>query len=127
MEPGNNKSSFKLRSGNKPSPMQLSGVSPMKNDKEKLSREEEIKIAQEKSKKEYAKKVAKATKAYGIEAAKRKRDDANQKAANDYYLKTGILPAPDAKDPEARRLYNKMVTEYDTPVTKEEVERLTKK
>jgi hypothetical protein len=35
MEPGNNKSSFKLRSGNKPSPMQLSGISPMKNDKKK--------------------------------------------------------------------------------------------
>ena len=33
MEPGNNKSSFKLRSGNKPSPAQLSGVSPMKSDK----------------------------------------------------------------------------------------------
>ena len=33
MEPGNNKSSFKLKSGNKPSPTQLSGVSPMKSDK----------------------------------------------------------------------------------------------
>jgi len=31
MEPVNNKSAFKLRSGNKPSPMELSGVSPVKH------------------------------------------------------------------------------------------------
>ncbi len=30
MEPGNNKSAFKLRSGNKPSIAKLTGVSPMK-------------------------------------------------------------------------------------------------
>jgi hypothetical protein len=41
MEPGNNKSSFKLRSGNKPSPMQLSGISPMKNDKKKKQKKTE--------------------------------------------------------------------------------------
>jgi len=35
MEPGNNKSVFKLKSGNKPSMAKLAGVSPMK--KEKLS------------------------------------------------------------------------------------------
>ena len=33
MEPANNKSAFKLRSGNKPSIAQMAGVSPMKQDK----------------------------------------------------------------------------------------------
>tara|TARA_R100000315_G_C5175176_1_gene101289 strand:- start:56 stop:313 length:258 start_codon:yes stop_codon:yes gene_type:complete len=31
MEPASNKSAFKLKSGNKPSPMELSGVSPVKH------------------------------------------------------------------------------------------------
>ena len=31
MEPGNNKSAFKLKSGNKPSMAKLAGVSPMKD------------------------------------------------------------------------------------------------
>ena len=106
-------SAFKLRSGNKPSPMQLSGVSPMKKDKETEAEKKERwdKWHAEKDRKE---------RIYKIESAKKKRDDANQKAANDYYLKTGIEVDKHATDPEAKRLYDKMVKEYDTPPTKEE-------
>jgi hypothetical protein len=112
-------SAFKLRSGNKPSPMQLSGVSPMKNDKEK-QRKEKIRIEQEKRKKEREERIKEGTREYKINSAKKKRDDANQKAANDYYLKTGIEVDKYATDPEAKRLYDKMVKEYDTPPTREE-------
>ena len=84
--------------------------SPMKQDKEtasgKISREEQ----------------AENDKAYKINSAKKKRDDANQKAANDYYLKTGIEVDKNSSDPEAKRLYNKMAKEYDTPPTREEAE-----
>jgi len=90
-------SAFQLRSGNKPSPAKLSGVSPMKNDKERERFEK------------HRKEEAKKTKAYKIEKAKKDRDDANQRAANEYYLRTGIEVDKHATDPEAKRLYNKMV------------------
>ena len=58
-------SSFQLRSGNKPSPAELSGVSPMKNDLPKVTKETDLLHREYNTETEKKKKAKKAAKALG--------------------------------------------------------------